>query len=35
MPDPSRYEVLLVKIFKNHYRKGADKFVKAGVKLDH
>jgi hypothetical protein len=26
MPDPSRYEVLLVKIFKNHYRKGAEKF---------
>ena len=26
MPDPSLYEVLLVKIFKNHYRKGMDKF---------
>src|SRR5271157_3379118 len=26
MPDPSLYEVLLVKIFKNHYRKGAEKF---------
>ena len=26
MPDQSIYEVLLVKIFKNHYRKGAEKF---------
>jgi hypothetical protein len=26
MPDQSLYEVLLVKIFKNHYRKGAEKF---------
>lgn len=26
MPDPSLYEVLLVKIFKNHYRKGVEKF---------
>jgi hypothetical protein len=26
MPDQPLYEVLLVKIFKNHYRKGAEKF---------
>lgn len=26
MPSPSIYEILLVKIFKNHYRKGMEKF---------